>query len=62
MEPTLKEKGYILGLQVYGDLEVGNIIIFEHNGAIMVKRIAAVGGEIIKVDGKIYDVLEVTLF
>ena len=62
MEPTLKEKSYILGVRIYGDLEVGDIIIFEHNGTTMVKRIAAVGGETIEVDGKTYIVPEGSLF
>ena len=62
MEPTLKEKSCILGVRIYGDLEVGDIIIFEHNGTTMVKRIAAVGGETIEVDGKTYIVPEGSLF
>ena len=62
MEPTLKEKSYILGIRVYGDLEVGDIIIFEHDGTMMVKRIAAVGGEEIDVDGKTYNVPDGMLF
>lgn len=62
MEPTLKEKSYILGFRIYGDLEVGDIIIFEHNGTTMVKRIAAVGGETIEVNGKTYIVPEGSLF
>lgn len=62
MEPTLKEKSYILGVRIYGDLEVGDIIIFEHNGTTMVKRIAAVSGETIYVDGKTYIVPEGSLF
>jgi len=62
MEPTLKEKSYILGLRIHGDLEVGDIIIFEHNDTTMVKRIAAIGGETIEVDGKTYNVPEGTVF
>lgn len=62
MEPTLKEKSYILGLRIYGDLEVGDIIIFEHNDTTMVKRIAAIGGETIEVDGKTYNVPRGTVF
>lgn len=62
MEPTLKEKSYILGLRIYGDLEVGDIIIFEQNDTTMVKRIAAIGGETIEVDGKTYNVPEGTVF
>ena len=62
MEPTLKEKSYILGVRIHGDLKVGDIIIFEHEGSTMVKRIAAVGGETIEADGKIYTVPKGRLF
>lgn len=62
MEPTLKEKSYILGLRIHGDLEVGDIIIFEHNDNTMVKRIAAIGGQTIEVDGKTYNVPEGSVF
>lgn len=47
MEPTLHQGSYILGIRRCGDLETGDIVIFEHNGRLLVKRIAAVGGEAI---------------
>lgn len=47
MEPTLHQGSYILGIRCYGDLETGDIVIFERNGKLLVKRIAAVGGETI---------------
>lgn len=56
MEPTFEKGDFILGLRLYGELETGDIIIFEHDGELMVKRIAAKGGETIEVDGKIYEV------
>ena len=51
MEPTLEEGSYILGLRPYGDLKTGDIVIFEHEERLLVKRIAASGGEEIAVDG-----------
>lgn len=45
MEPTLKENSYILGIRIVKDLDVGDIIIFEHDGQIMVKRIAGKTGD-----------------
>ena len=42
--------------------ESRDIIIFEHEGSTMVKRIAAVGGETIEADGKIYTVPKGRLF
>ena len=54
MEPTLKKESYILGSRLYGDLKTGDIVVFEHEGTVMVKRIAACPGEEITVDGILY--------
>lgn len=51
MEPTLEKGSYILGNRLYKELKVGDIVIFEHDGTVMVKRIAACPGEEITVDG-----------
>ena len=45
MEPTLKKDSFILGTRLYGDLTDGDIIIFERDGRLLVKRITASGGE-----------------
>lgn len=51
MEPTLEKGSLILGNRLYKDLKEGDIVIFEHEGTVMVKRIAACPGEEITVDG-----------
>ena len=56
MEPTLKTDSYIFGVRVYKNIEVGDIIIFEHDGTVMVKRVAAVGGEIIEENDQVFTV------
>lgn len=56
MEPTLKTDSLILGTRVYGDIEVGDIVIFKFEGNLLVKRVAAKGGEKIQVDGVEYSV------
>ena len=56
MEPTINKESMILGVRVYGELEVGDIVIFEKDGEFMVKRIAAKGGDTITVDGRVYEV------
>ena len=56
MEPTLKTNSYIFGVRIYKDINVGDIIIFEHDGTIMVKRVAAVGGEIIEENDQVFTV------
>lgn len=45
MEPTLHQGSYILGIRCYGELKAGDIVVFEHEGKLLVKRIATVGGD-----------------
>ena len=45
MEPTLKENSYILGVRIVENLDIGDIIVFKHDGQTMVKRIAGKGGD-----------------
>ena len=54
MEPTLKAGNYIIGSRIYGELKTGDIIIFEHDGKMLVKRIAATEGERITENGITY--------
>ncbi len=51
MEPTLPEGSIIIGLRTFGKLEKGDIIIFEHEGRLLVKRIAACSGDMVEVHG-----------
>ena len=51
MEPTLKRGSYIIGCRIYSSLETGDIIIFRHDGKLLVKRIAAVSGDTVEKDG-----------
>ena len=45
MEPTLNEGQFIFGLRTGYSLEDGDIIVFRHDGILLVKRIAYSGGE-----------------
>ena len=54
MEPTLKAGSYIIGSRIYSELKNGDIIIFEHDGKMFVKRIAATEGERITEKGFTY--------
>lgn len=58
MEPTLKTNSVICGMRIYGTLKQGDIIVFEHEDKIMVKRIAGVGGQEVIADGILYKVPE----
>ena len=41
MEPTLPDGSFFLAVRVYESLGVGDIIVFQHDGTMMVKRIAS---------------------
>lgn len=45
MEPTLKKGSIIVGSRLFGELKAGDIIVFRHDGKLLVKRIAAVGND-----------------
>ena len=45
MEPTLQEGSLIFGLRIFEAPNVGDIIVFEKDGVLQVKRIAAGPGE-----------------
>lgn len=52
MEPTLEKGSYILGVRIYGELKTGDIVIFEHEGRLLVKRIAGSPGEMVEHNGQ----------
>lgn len=52
MEPTIPKGSYIVGTRILGELKVGDIIVFRHGGRLLVKRIAAVGGDTVTHKGK----------
>lgn len=54
MEPTLRRGSYIIGTRVYFSLEAGDVIIFEYGGRLLVKRIAAVPGDIVNLEELTY--------
>ena len=45
MEPTLKAGSYIFGIRNTSKLETGDIIVFHHDGQLLVKRIAGCPGD-----------------
>lgn len=52
MEPTLERDSYIIGTRLYRDIDIGDIIIFEREGTMMVKRVAACAGDMVMVNGQ----------
>lgn len=56
MEPTLKTGSLILAIRIHPEPEVGDIAVFEYGDTLMVKRIAAVGGDRIEHNGEVITV------
>ena len=52
MEPALKTGGLLLGVRVWGDIQKGDIIVFQHNKEYLVKRVEAVEGDLIESNGE----------
>lgn len=45
MEPTLRQNSIIVGTRLFGELKTGDIIVFQKDGVLVVKRIAGSPGE-----------------
>ena len=45
MEPTIHANSFVLGIRLFGELKTGDVIIFRHDGRLLVKRITATAGE-----------------
>ena len=56
IEPTLKAGSVLLGIRIIGSIGTGDIIVFRHNERLFVKRVAAVGGDMIEYDGQLVTV------
>ena len=50
MEPTIKAGSCITGCRIVGEIRRGDIIVFKHNNIMLVKRVAAIPGDIIYID------------
>lgn len=52
MEPTLEKDSLILASRIHGQLQVGDIIVFMHDGQYLIKRIAAMEGDAVWHNGE----------
>ena len=52
MEHALKTGSLLLGVRVWGDIQKGDIIVFQHNKEYLVKRVEAVEGDLIESNGE----------
>jgi len=51
MEPTIPAGSYVFGARIFGELQRGDVVAFRLDGQILIKRIAAVPGDTISIDG-----------
>ena len=56
MEPTISTDSLIIGNRLYGELQRGDIVIFERNGTCLVKRLAAIPGDIVYLEDQTHTV------
>lgn len=56
MEPTIPKNSFIIGVRLYGELNRGDIVVFEKDGRCLVKRIAAVPGDTVYLNDKEHSV------
>lgn len=54
MAPTIRTGSIIIANRYYRELDKGDIIVFNHDNTVMVKRIAAIPGETITIGNKKY--------
>ena len=50
MEPTIKAGSFITGYRVFGGINRGDVLVFRHSNYMIVKRVAAVEGDLIYID------------
>lgn len=50
MGPTIQAGSYILGLRLYGELQRGDIVMFRMDDRNLVKRIAAIPGDMVYIN------------
>ena len=47
MEPAIHKGSFIFGIRIFGELQRGEVVVFEHEGRLLVKRIAGVSGDVV---------------
>ena len=50
MEPEIKTGSYIIGYRFVGEISHGDVIVFNQDGFMLVKRVAAVPGDVIYIN------------
>ena len=56
MEPTIRAGSLIFGFRISEKLECGDVIVFKHEGLLLVKRIAGRPSDVVYADGEMLTV------
>ena len=51
MEPAIREGSFILGLRIFREPALGDVVVFSHENRLLVKRISGVPGDIVYISG-----------
>ena len=52
MGPTIKEGSFIFGVRLVGELKLDDVVVFERDGQLLTKRIAALPGDMVTIGGE----------
>lgn len=52
MEPTLMAGSFFVAFRFFHEIQVSDIIVFRHEGKVLVKRVAAIGGDELILNGE----------
>ena len=56
MEPTIRKNSLIVGIRIFKDIQVGDVVVFIKDGQYLVKRVAATENTDVEIEGKKYSV------
>ena len=56
MEPSIMAGSVVLGTRIMGGLRTGDVIVFRHDGALLVKRVAGIPGDQVHLSGSTLEV------
>lgn len=56
MEPAIEAGSVVIASRLFGRVNIGDVLIFRHDGELLVKRVAAMGGDTVWIDGQTYTV------
>ena len=52
MEPSIREGSFIFGVRVFANPRRGDVVVFEHENHLLVKRVAGVPGDVLNSGGE----------